>query len=212
MQMTRKHVENKPEVFHLPDKIRKIIAYIDIYLENFPYKYKHIKDEIARNSYEMLYCTYKANKTDNVYVKLDLLDDIYAKSQMLQFLLNFSYEKGIINKKRINKFGNQLGAINSMVTGWKKTSLNEKQKLERHYRNIYKMSPKDQMLNIVQNATMSIDEEDVENVEQPKQDIIENKEKDKKEEKKEVEIENVKNKELEEQYQNMDVKFPKPLF
>ena len=80
--------------------IRKLIVRIDSNLDNFPKKDIEIKNRIRNLSYDLLEYIYEANTTANNEFKIELLDKSIAKIKVIDFLINLSYDKQIINNKR----------------------------------------------------------------------------------------------------------------
>lgn len=109
------------EKFKVINFIRELINNIDKYLDNFPKKDIEIKNRIRNASYDLLELTYEANTTDNDEVKIALIDKCVSKAKIIDFLINLSYEKEIINNKRYVKFGEAIDEIVKYLVGWKKS-------------------------------------------------------------------------------------------
>lgn len=87
-------------------------------MDNFPKKDIELKNRIRTNSYNLLEIAYEANNTQDIEYKKKLLNKALAKIKVIDFLLNLSYEKEIINQKRYYKFGNKLDDITKYTIGW----------------------------------------------------------------------------------------------
>ena len=109
------------EKFKVLNYIRKLLTYIDQNLDNFPKKDIELKNRIRNESYDLLYLSYKANTTDNIENKIDLIESSVAKAKVVDFLINMCYDKQIINSKRYLKFGEALDDIVKYLVGWKKS-------------------------------------------------------------------------------------------
>lgn len=109
------------EKFKVINFIRELINNIDKHLDNFPKKDIEIKNRIRNASYDLLELTYEANTTDNDEVKIALIDKCVSKAKIIDFLINLSYEKEIINNKRYVKFGEAIDEIVKYLVGWKKS-------------------------------------------------------------------------------------------
>ena len=109
------------EKFKVLNYIRKLLTYIDQNLDNFPKKDIELKNRIRNESYDLLYLSYKANTTDNIEEKIDLIESSVAKAKVVDFLINMCYDKQIINSKRYLKFGEALDDIVKYLVGWKKS-------------------------------------------------------------------------------------------
>ena len=109
------------EKFKVLNYIRKLLTYIDQNLDNFPKKDIELKNRIRNESYDLLYLSYKANTTDNIEKKIDLIESSVAKAKVVDFLINMCYDKQIINSKRYLKFGEALDDIVKYLVGWKKS-------------------------------------------------------------------------------------------
>lgn len=111
----------KEEKFKIINFIRQLIVYIDNSLDNFPKKDIELKNRIRSNSYDLLELAYKANVTKDDKYKERLLEEIIAKVKIVDFLLNFCYDKQIINQKKYIKFGEKMDDILKYTLGWIKS-------------------------------------------------------------------------------------------
>lgn len=93
----------KDEKFKVIDFIRKFIIKVDTELANFPKKEIEIKNRIRTNTYDILELAYLANETKGIEEKNNLLSQIMAKIKIIDFLLNLSYDKMLINSKNYVK-------------------------------------------------------------------------------------------------------------
>jgi len=87
------------EKFKVIGYIRNLINNVDKNLENFPKKDIEIKNRI--------------------------INKCIAKAKIIDFLVNLSYEKQIINNKRYIKFGESIDEIIKYLVGWKKSIKNQ---------------------------------------------------------------------------------------
>ena len=67
----------------------------------------------------MLECVYIANAIENKQEKIKLIGKAIAKVKVIDFLINLSYDKQIINNKRYLKFGESMEEIVRYLVGWK---------------------------------------------------------------------------------------------
>lgn len=111
----------KKEQFKVIDFIRKLILNIDKNLDNFPKKDIEIKNRIRHASYDLLELSYEANAISDKSQKIELLNKCIAKVKIIDFLINLSYDKQIINNKRYLKFGEAMDEIIKYIVGWKKS-------------------------------------------------------------------------------------------
>ena len=109
------------EKFKVIDFIRDLIINIDKNLDNFPKKDIELKNRIRNVSYDLLECSYEANTTENDELKIELINKCIAKIKIIDFLLNLSYDKQIINNKRYLKFGESMDKVIKYLTGWRKS-------------------------------------------------------------------------------------------
>ena len=110
----------KEEKFKVIQFIRELLVSIDKELNNFPKKDIEIKHKIRSETYDLLEIAYKANTTTKKKKKKDLLEDAIAKIKVIDFLLNLSYDKQLINNKKYLKFGLKMDDIIKYLTGWLK--------------------------------------------------------------------------------------------
>lgn len=109
----------KQEKFKAINLIRELIIRIDNNLDNFPKKDIEIKNKIRNITYELLELVYEANSTSDNEYKMYLTDKSIAKIKVIDFLINLSYDKEIINHKRYIKFGEAMDEILKYLVGWK---------------------------------------------------------------------------------------------
>ena len=93
---------------------------------NFPKKDIELKNRIRTNSYDILELCYQANSIENEIKKKEIISLILAKIKVIDFLLNLSYDKQIINQKQYYRFGRKLDDITKYTCGWL-NSINKKQ-------------------------------------------------------------------------------------
>ena len=115
----------KNENFKILNFIRELIVNIDSQMDNFPKKDIEIKNRIRNNSYDLLELAYKANSTSNQERKIEMIEECIAKLKIVDFLLNLSYDKQIINNKKYIKFGEKIDDILKYLVGWIKSTKNK---------------------------------------------------------------------------------------
>ena len=108
------------EKFKVIGFIRNLINNVDKNLENFTEKDIEIKNRIRNASYDLLKLAYEANTTEEITAKISIINKCIAKAKVIDFLVNLSYEKQIINNKRYIKFGESIDEIVKYLGGWKK--------------------------------------------------------------------------------------------
>lgn len=107
----------KEEKFKVINFIRNLIIDIDNELTNFPKKDIELKNRIRTNSYDLLEIAYEANITSSDVDRKRLLEKMIAKIKIIDFLINLSYDKMIINSKKYIKFGKEMDDIIKYTTG-----------------------------------------------------------------------------------------------
>lgn len=113
----------KEEKFKTIQFIRELIIYLESMLENFPKKDIEISRLIKEKSYEMLELAYLANVTTDLKERQKKLEQIIVKVKLLDFFVNMSYDKKIINQKKFLKVGQRLDDIIKYCTGWLNATL-----------------------------------------------------------------------------------------
>lgn len=108
----------KEEKFKVLQFIRELLVLIDKQMDNFPKKDIELKNRIRSNSYDLLEIAYEANSSQDIEYKKKLLNKAISKVKVIDFLLNLSFDKEIINQKRYYKFGNKLDDITKYLIGW----------------------------------------------------------------------------------------------
>lgn len=116
------------EKFKVINFIRELLLNIDKNLDNFPKKDLEIKNRIRNTSYDLLELAYEANTTELEDEKINLINKCIAKIKIIDFLINLSYDKQIINSKRYFKFGESMNEIIKYLTGWKKSLTKDEKK------------------------------------------------------------------------------------
>ena len=72
-------------------------------MDNFPKKDIELKNRIRTNTYDLLEIAYEANNCQEVEYKKRLLNKALSKVKVIDFLLNLSFDKQIINQKKYYK-------------------------------------------------------------------------------------------------------------
>ena len=118
----------KEEKFKAIQFIRELIIYIDKMLENFPKKDLEISKLIKEESYQMLKYAYLANTTSDLKYRQRNLEEIIARVKLLDFFVNISFDKKVINQKKYLKVGQRLDDIIRYVTGWLNATIESEKK------------------------------------------------------------------------------------
>ncbi len=93
---------------------RKTIRYIEKNTENFPNKYKVLRDKIISTSYDILKNIYRANIFQDINDKKEIVVNI----QMLNFYLEEAYKKEILTNKKLISYTNYLLELDRMTRSW----------------------------------------------------------------------------------------------
>lgn len=92
--------------------IKEFIYSLDLIIDNYPRKYYELRNNIVNTSYKLLELVFCSN------YKKDYLDKIFSLISMLDFYLEISFKKKIINEKKLCNLSNKLLIINKMVYKW----------------------------------------------------------------------------------------------
>ncbi len=98
--------------FLIVKNIKEFIVSLDNFLNNYPRKEYELRNRLVNTSYDLLELVYISN------YKKDYLDRISSLISMLDFYLELSFKKKIINEKRVMNMSNKLLIINKMVYKW----------------------------------------------------------------------------------------------
>lgn len=98
--------------FLIVKNIKEFIVSLDNFLNNYPRKEYELRNRLVNTSYDLLELVYRSN------YKKDYLDRISSLISMLDFYLELSFKKKIINEKRVMNMSNKLLIINKMVYKW----------------------------------------------------------------------------------------------
>lgn len=93
---------------------RKTIRYIEKNTENFPNKYKVLKNRIIESCYDILKYIYKANIKQDIFDKKEVVVNI----RMLNFYLEEALNKKLISIKKFESYTNHLIEIDRMTRSW----------------------------------------------------------------------------------------------
>ena len=74
----------------------------------------------------MLEQAYLANTTLDIELKKRLIEQIIAKIKVIDFLLNLSLDRELINGKRYIKLGEKLDNITKYANGWLNSIISSK--------------------------------------------------------------------------------------
>ena len=113
----------KEEKFKAIQFIRELILYLDEMLEGFPKKDLEISRNIKQESYDMLKLAYTANVTTDMELRKRNLEQIIVAIKLLDFFVDLSYNKKIINQKKYSKISLKLDDIVKYTTGWLKATI-----------------------------------------------------------------------------------------
>ena len=108
----------KVEKFKVIQFIRELLILIDKQMDNYPNKDIELKNRIRTNSFDLLEISYEANSAQDIEFKKELLNKALAKIKVIDFLLNLSYDKQIINQKKYYKFGSKIDDVTKYIIGW----------------------------------------------------------------------------------------------
>ena len=116
----------REEKFKLIQFIRELLYKIESELDNFPKKDIEIKNRIKTTTYDLLEQAYLANTTLDIELKKRLIEQIIAKIKVIDFLLNLSLDRELINGKRYIKLGEKLDNITKYANGWLNSIISSK--------------------------------------------------------------------------------------
>ena len=108
----------KVDKFKVIQFTRELLLMIDKEMENFPKKDIELKNRIRNNTYDILELNYEANSTPNIELKTKLINKVFAKLKIIDFLLNLSLDKKIITQKKYYKLADKIDDVLKYETGW----------------------------------------------------------------------------------------------
>ena len=114
----------KEEKFKVIQFAREFIIKVDKELDNFPRKDFEIKTKIRNSSFELLEMLYEANLVEESRKKIDILEAAFARVKLIDFLLNLSYDNGLITAKKYYKLGQRIDDIAKFANGWASSLIN----------------------------------------------------------------------------------------
>jgi hypothetical protein len=104
--------------FKIIVSMKRFIFSLNDFLDNFPKSEKELVDRFKRTSFECLELIYLANNKDD---REDLQKQIMSKISMLDFYLEYSFNKKYISVKQAEKKSNELNVIEKLLYGWIKS-------------------------------------------------------------------------------------------
>ena len=127
-EILQKIHENKKKIYNkylnearLNEKLVDLIR-----ISRVEYKTALVTTASKKNTYDILELAYLANETRETEEKNKFLSQIIAKIKIIDFLLNLSYDKMLINSKKYVKLGEKIDDIIKYVVGWKNSINQEK--------------------------------------------------------------------------------------
>ena len=93
---------------------RKTLRFIEKNTENFPTKYKVLRNRIIDSCYSILENIYRANILQSIEDKKNVIVDI----QMLNFYLEDALRKEIIKPKKFLTYSKHLTELDKMTRAW----------------------------------------------------------------------------------------------
>ena len=108
----------KQEKFKVIDHIRIFIKAMSINLDNFPKKEYEIKERIKQNSYDILEIAYEANCSEDIKLKIELINKMLAKIKIVDYLLDLAVDMTLLPNKKYLKLANRLADIEKYSRGW----------------------------------------------------------------------------------------------
>lgn len=93
---------------------RKTIRYIEKNIVNFPSTYSVLKSRIINTLYDMLEHIYRANITQDINEKKNVVVCI----EMLNFYLEDAFREELISYKKYESYSKHLIEIDAMVRSW----------------------------------------------------------------------------------------------
>lgn len=97
-------------------KVKELIEYINNILINYPVKEKELKTNIINKLYCLLEILYFANIDKDNRKQYQIKSIVYIK--MIDYYINISFNKKIINYKKYYNIGNKLLEITKMIYKW----------------------------------------------------------------------------------------------
>ena len=93
---------------------RKTVRYIEKNTENFPNKYRVLRDKIISSCYLLLENIIRAN----VFQQTCFKKEVVVQVQMLNFYLEDALNKNILTEKKFISYTNHLLEVDKMVRSW----------------------------------------------------------------------------------------------
>lgn len=102
------------EKFIIARNARKTLRFIEKNTTNFPNEYKVLKEKIINCCYDILENIYRAN----IFQDINIKREIVVKIQMLNFFLEESLRKNLLNEKKFISYSNHLLELDKMIRKW----------------------------------------------------------------------------------------------
>lgn len=100
---------------------KKTINYIEKNVYNFPNDYQVLKSRILNSCYDILENIYRANITQDINVKKEII----VQLKMLNFYLKQCLDKKLISRKKFLSYSSHLLNLHQMVVSWFKYETSE---------------------------------------------------------------------------------------
>ncbi len=105
---------NNYNKFQIVNTAKKTIRYIEKNTINFPKDYFVLRNKIIESCYLILENIYRANISQNIDDKKEIIVQI----EMLNFYLEESLKKKLLTNKKFVKYGEHLLELDLMVRSW----------------------------------------------------------------------------------------------
>jgi len=105
------------EKFKLLSKLEQTINYINKELLNYPKYDVVLRNQIEITMYQMVELIHSYRISTNIKIKNKNLNNFIIKLSMLDYYMRISYEKKILNSKKLNIIGNFLIEIRKIAYG-----------------------------------------------------------------------------------------------
>lgn len=103
--------------FSLLNNSKKTINYINKQLVNFPKTERVLKDNIESVMYEIIELIFYYKVNDVTRIKVKYLKDLVVKLSMLDFYITASFDKKLINNKKLLSISGYIIEIRKIVYG-----------------------------------------------------------------------------------------------
>lgn len=114
--------------FNVLNRIKKTNLYVEKLIMNFPKKEYILKNNLEKSMFRTIELVFTCNIQDSLRIKEKFFKDLVVELAMINYYVEFAYERKFVSKKQREVVGKYLIEIRKMIYG---VIQNERNKLSK---------------------------------------------------------------------------------